>query len=171
MQTALSMVCSLWILAMALPPVTAAAGEHDHAGAAPVASELHLSPGVAKLLRQEMRAIQTGMQALIPAIASGDWQNAAGIGREIRDSFILKQQLTPQQRHELHRTLPPRFRELDGAFHRTAGMLAHAAEMENGEVVTFYLQRLMEGCVTCHSRYATTRFPALAKPPGEDHHH
>ncbi len=171
MQTALSMLCSLWILAFALAPADSAAGEHEHSGSSPAATELRLSPGVAKILRQEMRAIEAGMKGLIPAIASGKWEEVAATGREIRDSFIMKQRLSPRQRHELHRTLPPRFREMDGAFHHTAGMLAHAAEAGNGEVVTFYLQRLMEGCVGCHTRYATQRFPALATPPAGEHHH
>ena len=167
----LSVIGSFWILAFTLAAVTATAGEDDHVGTPPMVETVHLSPGVTKLLRQEMRAIQKGMQALIPAIASGRWLAVAEIGRDIRDSYIMKQRLSTPQRHELHRTLPPRFREMDTAFHRAAGLLAHAAEMGNGEVVNFYLQRLMEGCVGCHSRYATTRFPAFAEPRDESHHH
>jgi len=128
---------------------------------APPGDHLHLSPALMELLKQEMNAIQEGMQALIPAIVSGKWQDVADIGEHIRHSYIMQQQLTGAQMEELHHALPPAFLELDQAFHHSAGMLAHAAEMHNAEVVNFYFYKMTDTCVTCHGKFAGYRFPGL----------
>ncbi len=155
----------LWV-----PQVVMAAGPELHSEA-PAGQGLQISPDLSKLLNQEMAAIQEGMMGLIPAISSGKWDEAAKIGRNIKASFILKQKLTPSQKEELHRVLPAGFIEMDQAFHNAAGMLAHAAEMKNAEVVNFYFFKLNEACVSCHAKYATDRFPGLAKPSEKDGHH
>lgn len=147
-------------------------GGHTHQGSGGEGGPIELSAQLRGLLRKEMAAIQGGMQALVPVIAAGEWQRVAEIGKRIERSYILKQALSGAQIEELHRALPSGFQALDGAFHRHAGMLAHAAEMENGEVVGFYFYKLTEGCVSCHSQYARHRFPALsgeAPPAGHDH--
>ncbi|MCK4824530.1 hypothetical protein KA005_52750, partial [bacterium] len=51
----------------------------------------------------------------------------------------------------------------DKAFHGYAGMLAHAAEEKNMEVANFYLSKMTETCIKCHSRFAKERFPGLVK--------
>ena len=129
---------------------------------APPGDHLHLSPELMNLLKHEMNAIQEGMQALVPAIVSGNWQEVADIGEHIRHSYILQQQLTDAQMEELHHALPPAFREMDQSFHHSAGMLAHAAEMHNAEVVNFYFYKLTDTCVACHRKFAGYRFPGLA---------
>ncbi len=170
MNLSMILLCTLII---ALQP-SAGRGEENHAHhAVPVTKkQLALSPGLRDLLVQEMRAIEEGMTALITAIASGEKQDVAKIGRKMKDSFIMKRKLTKAQVEELGRSLPPYFKELDRSFHRSAGMLAHAAEMGNWEVVNFYFSRLTEGCIDCHSRYATRRFPAFVSgKEGGEHHH
>lgn len=151
------------ILLTLLCPAT---GQAEHP-----AGHLHLSPGLTRLLQQEMQAIQKGMQSLIPAIVSGNREAIAETGDNIQHSYIMKQQLSAQHMQELQQ-LPPAFRELDQSFHRYAGMLAHAARMKNTEVVNFYFYKLTDTCVACHSRFAANRFPDLtpADDHGEQHH-
>jgi hypothetical protein len=48
--------------------------------------------------------------------------------------------------------------------------LAAAAKAHDGELAAFYTYQLTDACVSCHSRYAQHRFPALAPAP-EAHHH
>jgi hypothetical protein len=132
------------------------AGQHMPSG-----NQLHLSPALMDLLKQEMNAIQKGMQELIPAIVSGNWQDVADIGEHIRHSYIMQQELTDAQMNELHHGLPPAFLELDQSLHHSAGMLAHAAKMHNAEVVGFYFYKMTDTCVACHRKFAGYRFPQL----------
>jgi cytochrome c556 len=67
--------------------------------------------------------------------------------------------------------LPQQFIEMDMDFHKSAGMLAHAAEMKNADVVNFYFYKMNAACVSCHGKYATERFPGLIKGGDEEHHH
>jgi hypothetical protein len=117
---------------------------------------------LAQLLRQEMAAIQQGMQSLVPAIVSGDWKATAEIGEQIQHSYLLQQRLTTEQREALRHALPPAFRELDQSFHQFAARLAQAAQQQDTEVVNFYFYKLTETCIACHIRYAAHRFPGLA---------
>ena len=133
-------------------------------------TELHLSASLHQLLNAEMAAIEKGMQDLVPAISSGQWDTVAVIAQNISDSFIMKQELTVAQKEELHRTLPPLFIEMDQDFHASAAMLAHAAGMRNSDVVNFYFFKLTSACVACHRRYAAQRFPGLVKGVREEGH-
>ena len=133
--------------------------------------EIHLSPDLKALLNQEMAAIEKGMMNLIPAISAGEWDTAATIGKNIKDSFIMKQKLTNQQKDGLHRELPPVFIEMDQDFHKSAGMMAHAAEMKNADVVNFYFFKLNDACVACHAKFAAERFPGLATGAGKEGSH
>jgi len=138
----------------------------------PSSQEFRLSPELRQLLVAEMRAVQDGMMSLIPAISSGNWQAIAEIGRKLHDSYIMKQKLSKSQIEELHHSLPEGFQELDHSFHHSAGMLAHAAEGKNADVVNFYFFKLNEACVSCHSKFATHRFPGFARDGDhEEHHH
>ena len=148
------------------------AGNEDHTAGRQAGNEIHLTADLRHLLRQEMVAIENAMKALIPAISSGDWGAVNAIAQKISDSFIMKQKLTPAQKEELHRVLPHRFIEMDQDFHSSAGMLAHAAEMKNADVVNFYFYKLNNACVECHSQYATQRFPGLVNgSAGDSHQH
>jgi len=66
--------------------------------------------------------------------------------------------------------LPQQFIEMDMDFHKSAGMLAHAAEMKNADVVNFYFYKMTTACVSCHGKFAAGRFPGLAKGGEEGHH-
>jgi hypothetical protein len=162
----------LTLACLLLTPVT---GHTEHPAeqyVPPPGDHLHLSPALMELLKQEMNAIQQGMQALIPAIASGNWQDVADTGEHIQHSYIMQQQLTDAQMEELHHELPPAFLELDQSFHRSAGMLANAAKMQNAEVVNFYFYKLTDTCVACHRKFAGYRFPGLVsdmKNTGHQH--
>ena len=158
-------------LACLLLPVTAHTGHPaDQHAPPPPDDHLHLSPALMELLKQEMNAIQQGMQALIPAITSGNWQAVADIGEHIQHSYIMQQQLTDTQREELHHELPSAFLELDQSFHHSAGMLAHAAKMHNAEVVSFYFYKLTDTCVACHRKFAGYRFPGLVSDVQNSEH-
>ena len=133
--------------------------------------EIRFSPELKQLLIEEMVAIQEGMMALIPAISSGDWRAIVEIGTKLHDSYIMKQKLSKSQIEEFHHSLPTAFQELDHSFHHSAGMLAHAAETKNADVVNFYFFKLTETCVSCHSRFATHRFPGFVSDGEHDEHH
>ncbi len=136
-------------------------------------SVLHLSHDLKAILNQEMRAIEAGMMKIIPAISAGNWETIATIATNIKDSFILKQKLTKQQIQELHHALSSEFVEMDQNFHTTAGKLSHAAHQQDGELVNFYFYKLHSQCMTCHSTYASQRFPSFQKTvkQGKNDHH
>ena len=130
-----------------------------------------LSPELRALLSKEMIAVQEAMMAIIPAYSSGDNTEVASIARQIKDSFILQQKLTEEQKKELHTKLPEDFLQLDQRFHYNAGMLQHAAEMNKTELVSFYFSQLSEACAGCHARFATHRFPFLLPEKNKAEHH
>ncbi len=129
-----------------------------------------LSPELRTLLSQEMQALQSGMISLIPAIISGNWNEVATTAGKIKNSYILKQNLTPGQAKELRTILPADFIKQDQQFHYLAGMLKHAAQAEKPELVSFYFSRMTESCVSCHSSYARHKFPAFLKPEKTPEH-
>jgi hypothetical protein len=130
-----------------------------------------LSPELRQLLVKEMQLIDDGMGELLSAISSGNWKTVEAIAGKIQHSFILKQQLTDQQLHELHEKLPGEFVRMDVRFHETAGKLAAITHHRDAELATFYYSRLVDGCVSCHASFAPQRFPGLARDkPGEHEH-
>lgn len=141
---------------------------HDRIDHKSVKSVENLSPQLRELLRQEMRALQEGMIAVIPAYSSGDLPEVAKIATKMKDSYILKQTITREQMHELHMSLPGSFLKMDDQFHYYAGMLAHVSEARKLELVNFYFAKLTESCAGCHSEHATHRFPAFST---RDAHH
>lgn len=166
------------LAAAALAAVTLSAQVHEHAAlhepgeSAEPAGVASLSPELRTLFKLEMAGLQGAMLELFPAVISGDWEGIARLAVKIREGFVLAQQLTPAQREELHRALPAGFLERDVEFHQLASGLEHAAHRKQADVVTFYVHKLTEGCVGCHSRYAPERFPALAPAgPAPAHAH
>lgn len=155
----------------AVSPSLLAADPHPHgADAAPDGVEA-LSPPLREALVAEMQAIQGGMMSVVPALVAGRYEEVSATAERIRDSYIMKQSLSPAQLEELHTALPADFQALDARFHEYAGMLAHVAESEQPELVAFYYARMMETCVACHSSHATAKFPELAtKDPAAGGH-
>ena len=123
---------------------------------------LNLPLDIKQLLKKEMLAVEKGMQKLISTIAAGDWQQTAVIGKQIQASYLMKQELTDEQMKHLHHILPKQFVKLDHSFHHYAGMLAHAAEVKNADVVSFYFYKMNDSCIQCHSSYAQTKFPGFS---------
>jgi hypothetical protein len=129
-----------------------------------------LSPELRELLSKEMVAIQNGMMSIVAAYASGNSEETASIAAEIKSSYILKQEMTRQQRHELHQKLPKSFIHLDHQFHNYAGLLEEAARNDNGELIGFYFSKLVDSCSDCHSQHARHKFPAFDKQDEENTH-
>jgi hypothetical protein len=174
------------VLALLSAAASAVAQVHDHAPApapvapvheqevpaapAPTAAVAPLSPELRELFKLEMLGLQGAMLELVPRVVAGDWEGIAETAARIRGGFVLAQKLTPAQREELHRALPAGFIERDAEFHEIAIGLEHAAHRKQTELVSFYVYKLTEGCVGCHSRYAQTRFPAFAPAHAPDAH-
>ncbi len=166
----------LFLVPLAAASLAIGAQVHEHAPpatpAAPATAVEKLSPELRELFRQEMLGLQNAMVELVPAIVSGDWESTARLADRMQAGFVLDRRLTAAQREELHRTLPEGFLERDIEFHELARGLATAAHARRPELVTFHLYKLADSCVSCHSRYATHRFPALAPtqaPPAHRH--
>jgi cytochrome c556 len=132
---------------------------------------LNIPADIKPILQKEMLAVEKGMQELVSSIAKGDWDKTVAIGKQIQASYIMKQSLTPEQMKQLHHSLPKQFIKQDHAFHQYAGMLAHAAEVKNLDVMNFYFYKMNESCVQCHSRYAQERFPTFATQSSEHSPH
>lgn len=121
----------------------------------------NLSVDLRALLRKEMLALETGMQSMVPAYVRGDYDSIADLAQKMRDSYIQRQEITPEQMSELRNKLPDAFTEKDKQFHRLASNLVKAAEERNTESVSYYHHRLLESCLACHQEYALHRFPSL----------
>jgi cytochrome c556 len=132
---------------------------------------IELSPALLELLRAEMREISTGMQGVSLSLATGDWKSIQDTAASIRDSYIMKKELTPAQVEELGHVLPQRFREMDAAFHGRAEKLGAAAAAHDAEGVAFHYSRMLESCAGCHAAFASHRFPGFAAPAAQEHHH
>lgn len=150
---------------------TAVAQVHDHGAPPPPAARISstapagvatLSPELRELFKQEMLGLQGAMLELFPAVVAGDWEAIAAVAVRIQGGFVLAQKLTAEQREELGSKLPAGFLERDAEFHEVASGLEHAAHRKQADLVPFYVYKLTEGCVGCHSRYGQARFPALA---------
>jgi len=132
----------------------------------------NLSDEVRGLLQKEMIAIDAAMKRIVSANAAGDTQQVALIANQIKNSFILKSNLTQHQKHELHTKLPKDFLDKDSDFHYLAGMLAHVAENKKLELIPFYYSKLFEACSGCHQKHATHKFPKfLVEDDKKSHEH
>lgn len=130
-----------------------------------------LTPKLQKLFAEEMTAVQAAGQQILAGLVAGDHASVARQAQAIHDSFILDKKLTAQDRQDLETALPPAFLELDAAFHQLAAKLAEAARDKDGELQTYYFSRMVESCQTCHSRYATDKFPAYGGKAPAAHAH
>ncbi len=136
-------------------------GAVSYAGAAePVGPKL--TPRLKELLATEMQQVSQATADLSVAIAAGERAHVKELGTKIRDSFILKQSLTDQDKQDLKGAVPAEFIALDRKFHGAAGKLAHAAEVGDDELVVFYYGRMVEACVTCHAHFAADRFSGFS---------
>lgn len=137
--------------------------------AEPPVSPLPLSPNIRAALIEEMQSLQRDMQLITAAIPGGEWDKIEQAARRIRGAFILEQKLGAADKEALEKALPDGFLLLDERLHADAEHLAMAAREGHGDAVVFLTARMLDGCVSCHARYAPVRFPAL-KPARESMH-
>ena len=161
----------LLCLATLLPAQDHRAGHDAETDIVTSALMARLSPELQALLRKEMLLLQEGLSNLSTEIPRGGWESVAEIAAKMRDSYILKQSLTPDQKKELGTVLPPGFVQLDRRFHQTAGKLAHAAHNRDAELAVFYQARMLEACTDCHAQFTPERFPGLARAGEAGHDH
>lgn len=132
---------------------------------------LHLSPKLRAALVAEMVGLKQGAGELAALLATGEWEAAAVRAERVRDSYIMKEKLSPPERAELVHALPADFVALDGRFHRHAGGLAQAARARDADLAVFHYTKMLEGCMSCHSRYATHTLSGFRATPAPAHAH
>jgi hypothetical protein len=130
-----------------------------------------LSPELQQLFSREMLELQNAMMAMLPLYVAGKLDDIATIAARMESSYVLKKNLSGSQMHELHAKLPAAFIEQDQQFHYLAGMLEHVAKAGKTELVGFYISKMGEACVACHTAYATSRFPELSRNRQVEHDH
>jgi hypothetical protein len=157
------------LLTILLPTMSFAADEIKHEEHENTSAVELLSDDLRSLLSEEMLALQNGMMSIIPAYISGNWGEIEATAEQMKNSYILKKSLTESQKHELHSVLPHEFIKKDQRFHYLAGMLAHAAKNKKPELINFYFSEMNESCVSCHTEFATHKFPALILPKNAAH--
>jgi cytochrome c556 len=130
-----------------------------------------LSPDLLNLLRAEMLEITRGVQSVALSMATADWKSIQETSAKLRASYIMEKKLTDTQAEELEKALPEKFKLLDAEFHQRAERLGAAAAAHDPELVVFHYSRLIEGCIRCHSAFASERFPGFASQVPQGHHH
>jgi len=161
----------LTLLSLLIPALCQGEESTSHQAMAEHSGITTLSPGLRELFSKEMVELQNGMTAIIPLYVAGKLDEIALIAAKMEGSYVLKQNLSEAQMHELHSKLPDAFITLDQEFHYLAGMLEHVAKVEKMELVSFYISKIGEACVGCHAEYATHKFPALASEKQDEHSH
>lgn len=114
-----------------------------------------------RLLREEMRSIQSAMAQIHSSMVMGQHEDVARNAQQIHDSFILKQSLTDQDRKDLMSAVPKGFVELDKEFHELAASLAEAGRNEETKEQRKLFNKMTGNCIQCHSKYVSDRFPGL----------
>ena len=114
-----------------------------------------------RLLREEMRSIQTAMGQIHSAIVMGQHDQVAKHAQDIHDSFILQQSLTEQDRKDLMSAVPEGFIKLDKEFHQLAASLAEAGRNDDTEKQHQLFGKMTGNCIQCHSTYVSDRFPGV----------
>lgn len=129
-----------------------------------------LTPRLAKMLSEEMLSIRQASKQIFDGLIFGDNALVATQAMQIHDSFILERSLTEQDKKDLMKAATPEFLKLDGNFHMTAKKLSEAAAHKDHELQAIYYSRLVETCQTCHSQFATDKFPAFTGAQPEHSH-
>jgi len=114
-----------------------------------------------RLLREEMRSIQSAMGQIHSAIVMGQHDKVAEQAQNIHDSFILQQSLTEQDRKDLISAVPEGFIKLDKEFHQLAASLADAGRNDDTRKQHKLFGKMTGNCIQCHSTYVSDRFPGV----------
>lgn len=164
-------VLSVTVVAVLLLGVTRkSTAQHDHStharsDQAPTA--LVLPEHLRTILTAEMRLLASGMGALLVDLSKGETDRATSVARQIRDSFILKQQLSPEELGDLVSLLPDGFIAIDKSFHADADEIVKAASAGDFALAIRHYASMSQACVSCHTTYASDRFPRLIRTAGE----
>lgn len=122
-----------------------------------------LTPRLQELLREEMRSIDEASQGIFAALVAGNDAQVAALAGQIRDSFILRQAMTPEDKKHLVTVAPEGFVPMDQAFHQIAGALAQAARAGDRTAQHQQFGRMVAACSGCHARYAADRFTGFSR--------
>lgn len=155
MKPAKTAIASL-ICAIALGS-TVTAGEPADADGVDVGSKL--APRVRQLLIEEMNAVMEASESILAALVTRQDSVVAEKAQAIHDSFILKQEMTAQDRAALLDAVPSGFVRQDRAFHELSARLAQAARAGDAVRQRELFADMLDACVSCHSKYAVGRFP------------
>ena len=123
----------------------------------------NLTDKLSRLLKQEMRSVQSAMATIHVSMVTGDHEQVATQAQQIHDSFILKQSLTKQDKTDLMSAVPKGFVKLDKDFHRLAAGLAEAAKDKDTQKQYELYNEMTGSCIACHSKYVSDRFDGLAE--------
>ena len=145
--------------------------QSSHQGIKENTHAIEWTPSTRSALIKEMHAITKNYQDLVSNLVQGDWEKVTEKSHAIYSSFILKQELSEEDMHDLHRILPERFLDMDLQFHNHAKKLAMAAKQHGGELAAFYSWKLMDGCVNCHEIYATDSFAGFSEQVETNYEH
>ena len=129
----------------------------------------NLTPRLKGLLADEMQQVAEATGQIALAIAAGDHASVSQLAAAVRDSFILKQSLTEQDKKDLMGAVPAEFVALDRYFHELAGKLAMQADVKDSELQNFYFSRMLATCTECHAQFAADQFPGFAAKRAEAH--
>lgn len=121
-----------------------------------------------RLLREEMRSVQSAMGQIHSAMVMGKHTAVAEAAQRVHDSFILQQSLTDEDRRDLKAAVPPGFIQLDREFHELAAELADAGRSEDTASQFRAYNRMTQNCIQCHGRYVSDRFPGVKQLGGGD---
>ena len=162
------LVSALSLLTLLLLPLTVSAQDSPTPSAQPEISPEQAIGGqvplrVRGLLIREMMAIQESMNRVLDALIRGQDDIVAEQGQSIQESFILKQQMTPDDRQALLSAVPEAFVTRDRAFHALGGKLAEAARQKDRSEQLRLYSELVTACADCHAHHALDRFPGLAE--------
>lgn len=122
-----------------------------------------LPSNVRALLLKEMNAVEAATRDIMDALVRGQSGVVAEKAQAIHDSFILKQEMTQEDRQALAQAAPKAFVERDRAFHALTGDLAKAARDGDAERQRALFGEVVAACGGCHARYATNRFPDFVR--------
>ncbi|MDT8319586.1 MAG: hypothetical protein RQ826_03585 [Xanthomonadales bacterium] len=125
-----------------------------------------LSGETRALLIREMQAIDAAMGHVHRALVTGDHGTVVDQARSIHDSFVLAQEMSDAQRHEIHSRLPADFLQKDQAFHALAGRLVEAGRHADARLQRLWFGEMTRACQECHAQHAGARFPGLKESAG-----
>lgn len=120
-----------------------------------------LPPKVRGLLIEEMLGILNASQKIQSSIVQGDHDVVAQEAQAIHDSFIMAQEMTEEDEQALFAAVPEDFLVQDEALYKLSEELAEAGRNKNTTLQLQKFNTLIDGCVRCHSDYASARFPGL----------